>query len=34
VAERHPDRCVVIDATGEVDEVSERLWTVVEARLL
>ena len=34
VAERHPDRCVVIDATGEVDEVSERLWAVVEARLL
>jgi dTMP kinase len=34
VAERHPDRCVVIDATGEVGEVSERLWAVVEARLL
>ncbi|MFS0800193.1 dTMP kinase [Brevundimonas phoenicis] len=34
VAERHPDRCVVIDARGEVDEVSERLWAVVEARLL
>ncbi len=34
VAQRHPDRCVVIDATGGVDEVSERLWTVVEARLL
>lgn len=34
VAARHPERCVVIDATGEVEEVSERLWRVVEARLL
>lgn len=34
VAERHPQRCVVVDATGEVEEVSARLWAVVEARLL
>nr|WP_312164820.1 dTMP kinase [Brevundimonas diminuta] len=34
VAERHPERCVVLDATGEVDEVSARLWAVVEERLL
>jgi dTMP kinase len=34
VAERHPDRCVIIDATGEVEAVSARLWSVVEARLL
>lgn len=34
VAERHPKRCVVLDATGEVEEVFERLWAVVEGRLL
>ena len=34
VAEHHPERCVVLDATGEVDEVAERLWAVVEERLL
>ena len=34
VAERHPERCVVLDATGEVEEVAERLWAVVEERLL
>lgn len=34
VAERHPERCVVLDATGEVDDVSARLWAVVEERLL
>jgi len=33
VAERHPERCVVIDATGEVEDVSERLWRATE-RLL
>lgn len=33
VAQRHPERCVVIDATGEVEEVSERLWRATE-RLL
>lgn len=34
IAERHADRCVVIDAVGTPDEVAERLWAVVEARLL
>lgn len=34
VAERHPERCVVLDATGEVEDVAERLWAVVEERLL
>ena len=34
VADRHPERCVVLDATGEVEEVAERLWAVVEERLL
>lgn len=34
VAERHPERCVVLDANGEVEAVSARLWAVVEERLL
>ncbi len=34
VAVRHPERCVVLDATGEVEDVAERLWAVVEERLL
>jgi len=34
LAVRHPERCVVLDATGEVEEVAERLWAVVEERLL
>lgn len=34
VAVRHPERCVVLDATGEVEEVAKRLWAVVEERLL
>ncbi|MGW8706246.1 dTMP kinase [Brevundimonas sp. NPDC055814] len=34
VADRHPERCVVLDATGEVEAVSARLWAVVEERLL
>lgn len=34
VAERHPERCIILDATGEVEAVSARLWAVVEERLL
>ena len=34
VARRHPERCVVIDATGELEVVSERLWSAVSERLL
>ncbi|RZJ86956.1 MAG: dTMP kinase [Brevundimonas sp.] len=33
VAAKHPERCVVIDATGSVDQVAERIWAVVEGRL-
>lgn len=33
VARRHPERCVVIDAAGEMEDVASRLWNVVE-RLL
>lgn len=34
VAAAHPERCVMIDADATLDAVSERLWAVVEARLL
>ena len=34
VARRHPERCVVIDATGELEAVSERLRSAVAERLL
>lgn len=34
VARRHPDRCVVVDAAGDVEVVAARLWAAVEARLL
>lgn len=34
IAEAHPERCVLIDASGDVDAVAERLWRAVEARLL
>ncbi|RZJ84286.1 MAG: dTMP kinase, partial [Brevundimonas sp.] len=33
VAAMHPERCAVIDATGSVDQVAERIWAVVEGRL-
>lgn len=34
IAEAHPERCVLIDATGDAEAVAERLWRAVEARLL
>lgn len=34
VAKRHPERCVVIDAAGDLDQVTDRIWAAVEARLL
>lgn len=34
IAERHPQRCVVIDASGTVEDVAERIWKIVEDRLL
>lgn len=33
IAERHPERCVLIDATGGPDEVAERVWAAVAPRL-
>lgn len=33
VARRHPERCVVIDAAGEMEDVASRLWNVVEQLL-
>ena len=30
VAAQHPERCRIIDATGEPDAVSERVWRAVE----
>ena len=32
-AAAQPDRCVVIDASGDVDTVAEAIWAAVEARL-
>ncbi len=34
IAARHPDRCAVIDADGDLDAVTGRVWAAVEARLL
>lgn len=34
VAERNPERCIVIDALHSADQVAEQVWKAVEARLL
>lgn len=34
IAARHPGRCRVIDADGDLDAVAARVWAAVEARLL
>lgn len=34
IARAHPDRCVVLDATGSEDEVAARVWDAVTARLV
>ncbi len=34
IAVRHPERCVLIDAEGDLDTVAARVWAAVEARLL
>ena len=34
VAAAHPERCVIIDADGDLDTVAARVWSVVEDRLL
>ncbi|WP_375457929.1 dTMP kinase [uncultured Enterovirga sp.] len=33
IAQREPERCVVVDAGGSPDEVEARIWSAVEARL-
>ncbi len=33
LAENEPDRCVLIDASGSENEVSDRIWSIVEPRL-
>lgn len=34
IAAAYPERCVLLDATGDADAVEARLWAAVEARLL
>lgn len=34
IAAAHPGRCVVIDADGDLDTVTDRVWAAVEDRLL
>ena len=34
IAAAHPERCVLIDAEGDLDAVEARVWSAVEARLL
>lgn len=33
IAENHPDRCVLVDGTGSIDEVEARVWAAVKQRL-
>ena len=33
IAAAEPDRCVVIDASGEPDDVAARIWTAVTSKL-
>ena len=34
IAAAHPDRCVIVDAEGDLETVEARVWAAVEARLL
>lgn len=34
IAEAYPERCVVIEASGEIEDISNAIWEVVETRLL
>ena len=34
IAEAYPKRCVVVDASGAIDEIAEAIWSAVESRLL
>jgi dTMP kinase len=34
IAEAEPDRCVIVDATGDEDAVAEAVWAALAERLL
>ncbi len=34
IAAAHPERCVIIDADGDLETVADRVWSAVEDRLL
>ncbi|WP_374517061.1 dTMP kinase [Brevundimonas sp.] len=34
IAAAHPERCVIIDADGDLETVADRVWSAVEGRLL
>lgn len=34
IAKTYPERCVVIDASGTIEEISHAVWSAVESRLL
>ncbi|NNF80653.1 MAG: dTMP kinase, partial [Rhizobiales bacterium] len=34
IAKAYPERCVVIDASGTIEEISHAIWSAVESRLL
>lgn len=34
IAEQEPDRCVVVDASGDIDTVERAIWKVVTSRLV
>lgn len=33
IAGNHPDRCVLVDGTGSIDDVAARVWSAVKQRL-
>jgi dTMP kinase len=33
ISENNPDRCVLVDATGTIDDVADAVWWAVESRL-
>ncbi len=33
IAAREPERCVLVDAAGEIDAVTARVWSAIESRL-
>lgn len=34
IADRYPDRCVIVDASGGIEEIAQAVWSAVETRLL